>query len=143
MAFSVQYIDGSEDTAVIMRDMSETYFADCFPYMRESLNVFFDRVKRLPYRMEDGDFQAICRPYYTLNALAPVSACVNKSVCMGAYLRCRSIPYRYTIVAKSALEPYHHVYCEGYIGSSWIPLDATYANGQLGRVEEWGRKVSQ
>jgi hypothetical protein len=143
MAFELQIVADSAQIGDTMREIVEECYADCIPYVSESLVQFFDRVARIPYCMEENEFQALCRPYYTLNSLTPVTACANKAICMAAYLKCRGLQYRFQIVAKNEGEPLHHVFCEGYIGGRWMPLDATYSNGRIGLSEEWSKVVTK
>jgi hypothetical protein len=143
MGMQLGFVEDPAEVGDYMQAMVAKYYRDCTPYANWATLDFYNAVKRIPYNMEDGIYQALMRPALVLNGQAPVIACVNKAITMGSFLRCKNIPYRYKIVAKNSSDPLHHVYTEAYIGGRWIPMDCTYPENQMGATENWGRVVTK
>ncbi len=141
MAMSIGFIDDGSEVGDYMHAVVDKFYRDCLPYTKMPLPDFYRLVKNLPYNMEGGLYQSLVRPGLALNGQFPIVACVNKSIIMSSYLKCKNTPYRYKIVAKNPLDALHHVYTEGYIGRTWIPLDCTYPENRIGVTENWGKVV--
>jgi len=142
MDFDIRLVTDPSEIGDSMHLAVERYWKDCLPYTNMSTMDFFNLVKRLPYNMEDGLYQALVRPAAILNRSFPIVACANKAVAMASFLKCRNIPYRYKLVSKKRSDPLHHVYTEAYISGKWIALDCTYPENRIGVTENWERWVT-
>ncbi len=114
-----------------MLDMSEKYCKDMIPYANLTLFELYELVRKLPYKLEDGEFQVLARPLHSLNGSAPYLACANKSIIFGGYCNLRNIPFCFVSVGYGNEENYSHVFPEIKVAGKYLPFDATYANYRL------------
>lgn len=134
-------IDSAEDVARKMHEISRECRFDTLSLLNMDLFQLFDYVKNIPYIVEDGQFQSLSRPYFTMRGIAPYTACANKSIVVSAYCKLVGIDSTYKLVSLYHDCDYHHVYPVVYMDNQRIEFDATYPENVIGRVQQWSKSA--
>lgn len=133
--------DSAESIARKMHEISRDYRFDVFSLLKMDLFKLFDYVKNIPYIVEDGQFQSLSRPYFSMVGIAPFTACANKSIIVSSYCKLAGIQTTYQLVSLDPYSDYHHVYPVVYIGKHRLEFDATYPENVIGRVQRWSKAL--
>jgi transglutaminase-like putative cysteine protease len=90
----------------------------------------FELVRTIPYMPEK--VETLKEPSVTLN---DGGDCDDKTILFTAWAIARKLPCRVTLAGLKT-EPgiYHHIFPEMYINGKWIPYDATYSYGKIGKT---------
>ena len=124
-------INSPEEIAQAMYRIARAFSFDAIELINLDLFQLYDRIKRISYVVEDGFFQSLSRPYYSLHGIAPYVACANKSIIIGAYCELVGIRYAYEIAAIDKYTPFHHVYPVILLNNP-LRFDATYPDNVIG-----------
>lgn len=122
-----------------MYRLVDRYANDLSEYASMGLHEFFEKIARLPYRKEPGNFQLLSRPEWTLSGLSPVVACANKAIICGSWAKLRKYPFRFVAVGRAKTRPLNHVFCQIFLNGSWQNIDATYSWLTPFHSREWSR----
>ena len=114
---------------------------DCLDLTRLSLLDLFSYVKNIPYIVEEGGFQSLSRPYFTMCGIAPYTACANKSIIVASYCELLGYEWSYLLCGLYDNFDYHHVYPVVYIDNQAIHFDATYPENVFGNREKWQKEI--
>ena len=115
----------SEEIVDNIFDIIDKYHTDMYLFSTFSIYEIYNFVRKIPYRLEDGEYQLLARPKKILSGEVPFIACANKSILLGSYLRLKDIPFVLTIVGYSEDGGYSHIFPEIKSGEFLLPLDAT------------------
>jgi hypothetical protein len=123
----------TDQTITAMRKMVDDYYGDVAPYAFYSLDDFYNMVKSLPYKMENRAWNAqiLQRPKFSLFRVAPVVACANKAILMGAYFKLQGIPFGFVVSANSKNTPFGHVFNWANLFGKRVFIDATYPENTI------------
>lgn len=112
-------------TGRLMKRLAVRYVNDVAPYAHMSVNQFFDKLKRIPWRSDGKGREKLQRPYHTLAQNGIGGDCDDKNIALGAFLHLHGIPFRFVALATNGR--YHHVATEAHIDGKYIHLDPTYS----------------
>jgi hypothetical protein len=131
-----------DKTVGAMREMVNKYYSDVAPWAFYSLDDFFDLVKKLPYKMEEKNWntQILQRPKFTIARVAPVVACANKAILMGAYLKLQGVPFGFAVSANSSNAPFGHVFNWANLFGKRVFIDATYPDNIIFLEKKYPRR---
>lgn len=122
-----------------MYRLADSYSTDLGELAGLPLDVFFDKVKQIPYRKEPGRFQFLSRPQWVLSGLSPVVACANKAIMVGAWAKQNRFPFRFVAVGTALTRPVNHVYTQIFLAGLWQNVDPTYNWHSPFHVRPWAR----
>jgi hypothetical protein len=122
-----------------MYRLVDTYSTDLGELAGLPLDVFFDRVKAIPYRKEPGRFQFLSRPQWSLAGLSPVVACANKAIMVGSWAKQNRFPFRFVAVGTVVTRPVNHVFTQIFLAGLWQDVDPTYNWHSPFHVRPWAR----
>lgn len=124
-------INSPEEIAQAMYRIARAFSFDAVELINLDLFNLHKKIKAIPYVVEEGFFQSLSRPYYSLHGIAPYVACANKSIIIGAYCELIGLRYAYEIVSLDKYLPFHHVY-PVILMNEPLKFDATYPENVIG-----------
>ena len=105
-------------------------------YARETIDLpnnsgqMFDFVRLVPYLPEK--VETLKQPSVTVS---DGGDCDDKTILFCAWAIARKIPCRVTLAGiKDEPNIYHHIFPELLVNGKWIPYDATYSYGKIGKT---------
>ena len=130
-----------EKTVLKIFEFADKYKSDCNFLAYENLEDIFDFIKNLEYKQDPKGIEFLSRPKFSIFRTDLPRDCDDKTLIAACVFELKDIPYRIVISGKTK-KP-HHVYPEIFINNGWIPFDATYKRGLLGKrlYKEIFRKV--
>ena len=90
------------------------------------LNVFYDFVKNIKYRMDNSPIEIVSRPKHIINHRQMGMDCKKKSILIASYLKKNRIPYRFICSSSRPNKRIHHIFPQAFLSGEWKNVDATY-----------------
>lgn len=136
MIAAVDPLQDKRQTAARMYQYANRYYKDLLrfrtnmgrPLGRVPLLVFFDFVRRIPYREDEQPVEVVARPAHIINYRRLGMDCKKKSLLMLAFARCQVPPIASRLVASSNRQSgeIHHCFPQLFLSGAWRNFDATY-----------------
>jgi hypothetical protein len=140
---SVKTLTSARDTGTEINRLVRDHSTDLWDYELGgrplptlSLPVYYDLVRRLPYKKDATGIEVVTRPAYILGAPWAGWDCKKKAILIASYLRERDIPYRLVAVSRRPDGHIHHCVVQALIDDQWRTLDATYLHNSIGDTDE-------
>lgn len=130
---------GAKDTGREMYKMVDNFYTDMAPWATLSLLDIFRTVADIPFNFDPDGEELLKRPFYTMHRIGPGGDCDDKAICIAAWAKLNSYPYRF--IATGRRKPgqgifskilLSHVLPQVYIYTTWLTVDATYSFNVLG-----------
>ncbi len=94
------------------------------------LPLFFDKVRKIPYRRDPKGKETVARPSLLLKEF-PEMDCKKKAILMAAWLKKNNVPFRFIAVSEIPSKKFHHVFVIARVSGAWRNVDATYPHYTL------------
>lgn len=90
--------------------------------------VFFDFVRRIPYREDEQPVEIVARPAHIVKYRNMGMDCKKKALLMLAFARCQRPPIASRLIASSNRPSgeIHHCFPQLFLAGAWRNFDATY-----------------
>lgn len=120
-------------------DINDFYFKGV-PLSSLPLPIYFDIVKKIPFKADDYGVEVVTRPFHLFSAPWIGWDCKKKAIAIASWLAQNHIPFKFTAVSRLPSGEIHHVIVEAQGANGWIELDATYPSNEFAVPQEWTAK---
>jgi transglutaminase-like putative cysteine protease len=132
MREKTRIVESVQDTANEMYRLARHYASDTAQYSTMSLNAWFNKVKRIPYRKDPPGEEYLQRPLATLWRIGRGGDCDDKAILLATWAVNNGLPFRWVAVGRMPTRPLHHILVQILINGAWMTCDATYPHNTLG-----------
>lgn len=120
-----------EKTVLKIFEFTKKYYTDVIFLESKTPEEVFEFVKNLKYVSDPKGIEFLSRPKFSIFENIPRD-CDDKTLIITSYCELKGIPYKIGVTGKGKSP--HHIFPIIKLNDVWTYFDATYKNGEIGKL---------